>query len=249
MWAGVSKSGSPISRGTISRPCRSSARARASPSKADSGPSRLIDGANLMAALSSCGVVAELYGTPVIPALALTLDGIVWYSHGHEAPGIRRGTRADHGHRRSSAGQREPGGAAAEQHGPAFRARSASFQQCRRLGARPPDHRRPAADRLASRGGRPARFAPTYRRISNGDASGSAHHRHDHWLPLPRPLGHGPDQRRLLPDLLPSEVRPEVTCSRPASPPARSRWAWTTVPPASAPVTECGSTRFYPPRP
>ena len=42
MWAGVSKSGSPISRWTISRPCRSSARARASTSNADSVPSRPI---------------------------------------------------------------------------------------------------------------------------------------------------------------------------------------------------------------
>ena len=40
MCAGVSKSGSPISRCTISRPCASSARARASTSNADSVPSR-----------------------------------------------------------------------------------------------------------------------------------------------------------------------------------------------------------------
>src|SRR5262245_19798907 len=39
MWAGVSKSGSPISRWMISRPARSRARARASTSKADSVPS------------------------------------------------------------------------------------------------------------------------------------------------------------------------------------------------------------------
>src|SRR5438128_7964989 len=44
----------------ISRPCRSSARARASTSKADSVPSRLIDGANLMSAFSSCDVVAGI---------------------------------------------------------------------------------------------------------------------------------------------------------------------------------------------
>src|SRR2546427_5541827 len=42
MWAGVSKSGSPISRWTTVFPWRSSARARASTSNADSVPSRPI---------------------------------------------------------------------------------------------------------------------------------------------------------------------------------------------------------------
>src|SRR5437667_7638431 len=42
MWAGVSKSGSPISRWTMLLPCRSRARARASTSKAVSVPSRPI---------------------------------------------------------------------------------------------------------------------------------------------------------------------------------------------------------------
>src|SRR5207244_11136231 len=42
MWAGVSKSGSPISRWTTLLPCRSRARARASTSKAVSVPSRPI---------------------------------------------------------------------------------------------------------------------------------------------------------------------------------------------------------------
>src|SRR5439155_11440186 len=52
MCAGVSKSGSPISRWTISRPARSSALARASTSNADSVPSLAIRAATLMACLS-----------------------------------------------------------------------------------------------------------------------------------------------------------------------------------------------------
>src|SRR5215475_15382708 len=48
MCLGVSKSGSPISRWTISRPARSSCLARASTSKADSVPSRAIRGATFM---------------------------------------------------------------------------------------------------------------------------------------------------------------------------------------------------------
>src|SRR5712692_5397399 len=50
MWAGVSKSGSPISRWTISLPCRSRALARASTSKADSVPSRDMRSAKFMMA-------------------------------------------------------------------------------------------------------------------------------------------------------------------------------------------------------
>src|SRR5258707_13928470 len=50
MCAGVSKSGSPISRWTISLPCRSRALARASTSKADSVPSRDMRPATFMAA-------------------------------------------------------------------------------------------------------------------------------------------------------------------------------------------------------
>src|SRR5215472_7045075 len=48
MCFGVSKSGSPISRWTISRPCRSRALARASTSKADSVPSRDMRSAKFM---------------------------------------------------------------------------------------------------------------------------------------------------------------------------------------------------------
>src|SRR5580765_2204408 len=51
MWAGVSKSGSPISRWTISLPCRSSAFARASTSNADSVPSRPMRSATFIACL------------------------------------------------------------------------------------------------------------------------------------------------------------------------------------------------------
>src|SRR6266852_764392 len=50
IWAGVSKSGSPISRWSISLPCRSSALARASTSKADSVPSRDMRSATFMVA-------------------------------------------------------------------------------------------------------------------------------------------------------------------------------------------------------
>src|SRR5574342_326048 len=48
MWAGVSKSGSPISRWTMSLPCRSRALARANTSKADSVPSRDMRPAKIM---------------------------------------------------------------------------------------------------------------------------------------------------------------------------------------------------------
>src|SRR4051812_45075484 len=53
MFFGVSKSGSPISRCTTSLPSASSARARASTSKAVSVPSRLMDAASLKAIVSS----------------------------------------------------------------------------------------------------------------------------------------------------------------------------------------------------
>src|SRR4029450_13451992 len=61
MCTGVSKSGSPISRWTISLPWRSSAFARASTSNADSVPRRDIRSANRMASAIILGDV-ELVG-------------------------------------------------------------------------------------------------------------------------------------------------------------------------------------------
>src|SRR5579885_3627796 len=48
MWAGVGKSGSPISRWMMLRPCASSARAFTSTSKADSTPMRLMRSASFI---------------------------------------------------------------------------------------------------------------------------------------------------------------------------------------------------------
>src|SRR5438445_2022926 len=60
MCAGVSKSGSPISRWTISRPARSRARARASTSKADSVPSLAMRPATLITCLSQATHVGRV---------------------------------------------------------------------------------------------------------------------------------------------------------------------------------------------
>src|SRR5439155_4325757 len=60
MWAGVSKSGSPISRWTISRPARSRARVRASTSKADSVPSLAMRPATLITCLSQATHVGRV---------------------------------------------------------------------------------------------------------------------------------------------------------------------------------------------
>src|SRR3989475_10477226 len=112
------------------------------------------------------------------------------------------------------------------------------------LGARHAGLRRLRPHGLASGRGRPTRIASPPHRVSVGHAPRVSDHRDVRGLRLPRPLGHGPDQRGLLPDLLPSEVHPEVTCSSSAFPPARSPWVWTTASPASAPAIACGSTRF-----
>ncbi len=61
MWAGVSKSGSPISRWMISLPCRSRAFARARTSNADSVPSRDIRSAKFMVAPILGDVETRIY--------------------------------------------------------------------------------------------------------------------------------------------------------------------------------------------
>src|SRR5215470_1860245 len=81
MWAGVSKSGSPISRWTTSLPCRSSAFARASTSNADSVPSRDIRSATFIRCLLVESVDYSLVRFIDVPAGPFTMG----WAHGHPA--------------------------------------------------------------------------------------------------------------------------------------------------------------------